>query len=162
MTNKLHAYYNFYPFCIIFPTLSLPKIDKFRDMAVSNVFWDFVFPNILKRCFFSYSVSSLCFKLSFFLVKTYRFETHDHLWETKGKSKGPLNQQNQTRLFNIVQREDQSDIFYFMHHEQVYWYQRKNKICFFVNLWTSGNSTVSTPAGLSWWKQAAWLGCQDD
>ena len=72
---------------------------------------------------------SLSFKLSFVLVKTYRFDTTKYLWETKGKSAGPLNQQNQTGLFNIDQREDQFDIYYFMHHEVVHWYQWKYKIC---------------------------------
>ena len=53
-------------------------------------------------------------------MKTCFFETPKHLWETKGKSAGPLNQQNQTGLFNIDQREDQFDIYYFMHHEVVH------------------------------------------
>ena len=73
----------------------------------------------LKRRFFPYSISSLSFKFSFVLVKTYRFDTTKYLWETKGKSDGPLNQQNQTRLLNIIQRE-QFDSFYFLHHELVY------------------------------------------
>lgn len=34
----------------------------------------------------------------FFLVKTCCFETPKHLWETKGKSAGPLNQQNQNKI----------------------------------------------------------------
>ena len=78
------------------------------------------FFNIYFKDFFSYSVSFFSFKLSFFLVKTCFFETPKHLWETKGKSAGPLNQQNQTGLFNIDQREDQFDIYYFMHHEVVH------------------------------------------
>ena len=77
------------------------------------------FLNFFKETFLFLFHMSLSFKLSFVLVKTYRFDTTKYLWETKGKSDGPLNQQNQTRLFNIIQRE-QFDSFYFLHHELVY------------------------------------------
>ena len=80
----------------------------------------FFFNIYFKEIFFSYSVPFFSFKLSFFLVKTGFFETPKHLWEIKGKSAGALNQQNQTRLFNIDRREDQFDIHYFMHHELVH------------------------------------------
>ena len=77
------------------------------------------FFNFFKETFLFLFHMSLSFKLSFVLVKTYHFDTTKYLWETKGKSDGPLNQQNQTRLFNIIQRE-QFDSFYFLHHELVY------------------------------------------
>ena len=94
MTSILHDY-NFCPLCIIYPILGLPKIDILRDMAASNVF----------EMVFSHSIYSLSFQLSFLLVQIYCFETPEHLWVTKGESGGPLDQENQTRLFNIVKEK---------------------------------------------------------
>ena len=93
MTSILHDY-NFSPLCIIYSILGLPKIDILTYMGATFLRW-----------FFSYSIYSFSFQLSFLFVQIYCFETPEYLRVTKGECGGPLDQQNQTRLFKIIKEK---------------------------------------------------------